>query len=51
MKKLNWEVRQGIASAQMEGFTFTTEQMELVQSIYEGKVSVEDVLARYRDRE
>ncbi len=38
-----------IASARMEGLTFTDEKIELIRQIVDGEITVEEVIRRFKD--
>ena len=38
-----------IASARMEGLTFTDEKIELIRQIVDGEITVEEVIRRLKD--
>lgn len=38
-----------IASARMEGLTFTDEKIELIRQIVDGEITIEDVIRRFKD--
>jgi hypothetical protein len=42
-------MRNALASARMEGLTFTDEKIELIRQIVDGEITVEEVIGRFKD--